>query len=137
MNEPNWIERPILLAVQAELLNRFGGLAGIRDEGLLDSAIGKPRNLFTYGRPTIFELAASYAAGLVKNHPFLDGNKRIGFMAAYIFLGANGWSLIAPEEEAVLETLALAAGESSESAYAAWLEKNSVEAGTESSPTSK
>ena len=127
MNEPNWLAREVLLAIQGELLNRFGGLAGIRDEGLLDSAINKPKNLFAYGQPTPFELAASYATGLVKNHPFLDGNKRIGFMAAYVFLGANGWSLEATEEEAVLETLALAAGESTESDYAAWLSKNSVE----------
>lgn len=127
MNEPNWLAREVLLAIQGELLNRFGGLAGIRDEGLLDSAINKPKNLFAYGQPTPFELAASYATGLVKNHPFLDGNKRIGFMAAYVFLGANGWSLEATEEEAVLETLALAAGESTESDYAAWLAKNSVE----------
>ena len=127
MNEPNWLAREVVLAIQGELLNRFGGLAGIRDEGLLDSAINKPKNLFAYGQPTPFELAASYATGLVKNHPFLDGNKRIGFMAAYVFLGANGWSLEATEEEAVLETLALAAGESTESDYAAWLAKNSVE----------
>jgi death-on-curing protein len=127
VNEPNWLAREVLLAIQGELLNRFGGLAGIRDEGLLDSAINKPKNLFAYGQPTPFELAASYATGLVKNHPFLDGNKRIGFMAAYVFLGANGWSLEATEEEAVLETLALAAGESTESDYAAWLTKNSVE----------
>jgi death-on-curing protein len=127
VNEPNWLAREVLLAIQGELLNRFGGLAGIRDEGLLDSAINKPKNLFAYGQPTPFELAASYATGLVKNHPFLDGNKRIGFMAAYVFLGANGWSLEATEEEAVLETLALAAGESTESDYAAWLAKNSVE----------
>ena len=127
MNEPNWLVREVVLAIQGELLNRFGGLAGIRDEGLLDSAINKPKNLFAYGQPTLFELAASYATGLVKNHPFLDGNKRIGFMAAYVFLGANGWSLEATEEEAVLETLALAAGESTESDYAAWLTKNSVE----------
>jgi len=127
VNEPNWLGREVLIAIQGELLNRFGGLAGIRDEGLLDSAINKPKNLFTYGKPTIFELAASYATGLVKNHPFLDGNKRIGFMAAYVFLGANGWSLEATEEEAVLETLALAAGESTEADYTAWLAKNSVE----------
>ena len=127
MNEPNWLGREVLIAIQGELLNRFGGLTGIRDEGLLDSAINKPKNLFTYGKPTIFELAASYATGLVKNHPFLDGNKRIGFMAAYVFLGANGWSLEATEEEAVLETLALAAGESTEADYTAWLAKNSVE----------
>jgi death on curing protein len=127
VNEPNWLASEVLLAIQGELLNRFGGLAGIRDEGLMDSAINKPKNLFAYGQPTPFELAASYATGLVKNHPFLDGNKRIGFMAAYVFLGANGWSLEATEEEAVLETLALAAGESTESDYAAWLSKNSVE----------
>ena len=127
MNEPNWVDRQVLIAIQNELLNRFGGLAGIRDEGLLDSAINKPKNLFAYGQPTVFELAASYAMGLVKNHPFLDGNKRIGFMAAYVFLGANGWSLEATEEEAVLETLALAAGERAEADYAAWLARNSVE----------
>ena len=127
MNEPNWVDRQVLIAIQNELLNRFGGLAGIRDEGLLDSAINKPKNLFAYGQPTVFELAASYATGLVKNHPFLDGNKRIGFMAAYVFLGANGWSLEATEEEAVLETLGLAAGERAEADYAAWLARNSVE----------
>jgi death-on-curing protein len=130
MNEPNWVGREVLLAIQGELLNRFGGLAGIRDEGLLDSAINKPKNLFAYGQPSAFELAASYATGLVKNHPFLDGNKRIGFMAAYVFLGANGWSLEATEEEAVLQTLALAAGETSEADYADWLERNSVQAGS-------
>ena len=127
MNEPNWVDRQVLIAIQNELLNRFGGLAGIRDEGLLDSAINKPKNLIAYGQPTVFELAASYATGLVKNHPFLDGNKRIGFMAAYVFLGANGWSLEATEEEAVLETLGLAAGERAEADYAAWLARNSVE----------
>ncbi len=127
MNEPNWVDRLVLIAIQSELLNRFGGLAGIRDEGLLDSAINKPKNLIAYGQPTVFELAASYATGLVKNHPFLDGNKRIGFMAAYVFLGANGWSLEATEEEAVLETLELAAGERTEADYAAWLARNSVE----------
>ena len=126
MSEPNWIERPVLLAVQTELLDRFGGLSGIRDEGLLDSAINKPKNLLAYGKPSVFELAASYAVGLVKNHSFLDGNKRIGFMAAYIFLGANGFSFEATEEEAVLETLALAASHSTEVDYAAWLERNSV-----------
>ncbi len=126
MNEPHWPGREVLLAIQGELLNRFGGLAGIRDERLLDSAINKPKNLFAYGNPTIFELAASYATGLIKNHPFLDGNKRIGFMASYVFLGVNGWSLEATEEEAILQTLALAASESTEADYAAWLAKNCV-----------
>lgn len=126
MNEPTWITKEILITVHAELLNRFGGLSGIRDEGLLDSALNRPKHLFSFSRPTLFQMAASYAHGVVKNHPFLDGNKRTGFMSAYIFLGVNGWSLEAPEEEAVLETLSLAAGETSEEAYAAWLERTSV-----------
>jgi death-on-curing protein len=126
MSEPTWITKEILITVHAELLNRFGGLSGIRDEGLLDSALNRPKHLFSFSRPTLFQMAASYAHGVVKNHPFLDGNKRTGFMSAYIFLGVNGWSLEAPEEEAVLETLSLAAGETSEEAYATWIERTSV-----------
>lgn len=122
MNEPDWIGREVILAMQEELLGRFGGLPGIRDEGLLESAISRPRQLAAYETPTVFELAAAYAAGIVRNHPFLDGNKRAGFMAAYTFLGINGWELNAPEQEVVLQTLGLAAGEVSEAEYAAWLE---------------
>lgn len=126
MNEPTWITKEILITVHAELLNRFGGLSGIRDEGLLDSALNRPKHRFSFSRPTLFQMASSYAHGVVKNHPFLDGNKRTGFMSAYIFLGVNGWSLEAPEEEVVLETLSLAAGETSEEAYSDWLECTSV-----------
>ena len=121
MKEPIWISTEVILAVQEELLARFGGLAGLRDEGLLDSALNRPQHLFFYEKVTLFDLAAAYALGIVKNHPFLDGNKRIGFMAAYIFLGANGQNLTAPEEEVVLRTLALAAGEIDQAAYAIWL----------------
>ena len=110
-----------------KLIERFGGLQGIRDEGLLDSALNKPLHVFNYGKPTVFELAASYALGIVKNHPFLDGNKRTGFVAAALFIEANGFSFQATEEEAVLETLALAAGERAEADYAAWLARNSGE----------
>ncbi len=110
-----------------KLIERFGGLQGIRDEGLLDSALNKPLHVFNYGEPTLFELAASYAVGIVKNHPFLDGNKRTGFVAAALFIEANGFSFRATEEEAVLQTLALAAGECAEADYAAWLARNSVE----------
>ena len=124
MNEPFWISREVILSTQEELLERFGGLAGIRDETLLESALHRPQHLFAYGKPTLFEMATAYAAGIVKNHPFLDGNKRAGFMAAYIFLGANGCEVEAPEEEVVLRTLALAAGEIEEAEYAAWLEKS-------------
>ncbi len=121
MKAPVWIEKAVLLAVQDELLARFGGLAGIRDEGLVESALSRPRQLFAYGHPDLFELAASYAYGIVKNHPFLDGNKRAGFMSAYVFLGANGQLLDATEEKAVLFTVGLASGEISEEEYAAWL----------------
>ena len=127
MNDPRWISAEVVLAVQEELLARFGGLAGLRDEGLLDSALNRPQHLFAYEETTLFDLAAAYALGIVKNHPFLDGNKRIGFMTAYIFLGANGYNLTAPEEEVILKTLALAAGEIDQVAYAGWLKASCSE----------
>lgn len=89
--------------------------------------MGKPQNQFAYGSPNIFDLAASYAYGLVKNHPFLDGNKRTGFVAAVLMLELNGWRFHAPEADAAIRTLALAAGDITESAYAAWLESNSTQ----------
>ena len=107
-----------------ELLARFGGLTGVRDEGLLESALGRPQNLFSYGTPSLYELAAEYALGIVKNHPFIDGNKRTGFMAAYVFLVANGCDFKTTEEIVVLRTLALAAGEIDASGYAQWLEES-------------
>ena len=121
MKEPVWVLAEVILAIQEELLARFGGLAGLRDEGLLDSALNRPRQVFHYGSPTLFDLAAEYALGIVKNHPFLDGNKRAGFMAAYTFLGVNGYDLNAPEAEAVMQTLALAAGEIDQKDFAVWL----------------
>jgi death on curing protein len=127
VNEPFWVDRGECLAMHEKLIERFGGLQGIRDESLLDSALNKPLHLFSYGRPTVFDLAASYATGIVKNHPFLDGNKRTGFVVAALFIESNGYSFQATEEEAVLETLALAAGQSSEADYAAWLARNSVQ----------
>lgn len=128
MREPAWIEKEDALAFHNALLARFGGLAGIRDEGLLESALHRPKQIFHYENAGIFTLAGVYAEGIVKNHPFLDGNKRAGLMAAALFLECNGFRFHAPEEEAVLETLALAAGESSATAFALWLEKNSVAA---------
>lgn len=125
MIEPEWILKETILGFHAQSLNDHGGTAGIRDEGLLDSALGKPQNQFAYGHPNIFDLAASYAYGLVKNHPFLDGNKRTGFVAAVLMLELNGWHFHGAEADAAIRTLALAAGEMSESAYAAWLETNS------------
>jgi death-on-curing protein len=121
MNEPIWVTREECVAIHGELVARFGGLNGIRDEGLLDSALNRPQQAFHYGTPDLFSLAALYAEGIVKNHPFLDGNKRAGFVAAAVFLESNGLSFAAPEEEAVLQTLALAAGESTAADYASWL----------------
>lgn len=121
MNPPDWITKDVMLAVQEQLLERFGGLPGVREEGLLESALARPQQLFTYESPTLFAMAAAYAHVIVKNHPFLDGNKRAGLMAAYLFLGANGLELDAPEEEAVVQTLALAAGEIGAEEFAAWL----------------
>ena len=121
MKEPVWIEKEDCLGFHGELLARFGGLDGLRDEGLLDSALGRPLQLFHYGNPTLFDLAASYAHGIVKNHPFLDGNKRSGLMSAALFLEMNGLVFAPPEEEAVLQTLALAAGALDADGFSAWL----------------
>lgn len=126
MKEPLWLELEILLAIHGKLLALFGGLEGIRDQGMLESALYRPRQIFEYrDDPTLAELAAAYSEGLVKNHPFLDGNKRIGFMAAYTFLGINGVNLTVPEEEAVIMTRGMAAGEIGADAYAKWLEEGS------------
>lgn len=107
------------------MLAQHGGLAGIRDEGMLDSALSKPQNLFAYAPPILAEMAASYAAGIILNHPFLDGNKRAGFMAAAVSLEANGHVSSAGEESVVENTLLLGAGHLKEKEYAAWLEANS------------
>jgi death-on-curing protein len=123
VSEPVWIDSADCHAFHAAILAQFGGLEGVRDEGLLDSALGRPRQMFAYGSPTLFDLAAAYAFGIVKNHPFLDGNKRAGFMAAALFLEANGEVFSAPEEEVVALTVALAAGTTDEAGYAAWLRR--------------
>lgn len=128
MKEPTWLVTGFILSLHEELLAEFGGSAGIRDEGLLESALGRPRNLFGYGKPSLFDLAASYAYGIISNHPFVDGNKRIGFMTAYTFLGRNGFQLRAPEPEATAATLAMATGELTEQEYAKWLTQHSKRA---------
>jgi len=128
MKKPIWVLREVVLLAHEQSLAQFGGAAGIRDEGMLDSALGKPQNLLAYGKPSVFELAASYAFGLVKNHPFIDGNKRAGFLVAVTFLQLNGWRLEANEVDATLRTLALAAGEMTEADYATWLKANSKRA---------
>lgn len=125
MKEPHWVLRETVLALQERLLAEFGGLGGMRVAGLFDSALARPQQLFAYGKPEVSDLAAAYAFGLIRNHPFLDGNKRIGFAAAALFLELNGWRFTASEVDAVVQTLALAAGALNESGYASWLKRNS------------
>jgi len=121
MNQPVWLDRTDCLALHEMVLAQHGGLAGVRDEGLLESALAKPRNVLVYGSSALADLAASYAAGIILNHPFLDGNKRTGFMMAATFLELNGLVFTATEESVVEKTLALAASELKESGYASWL----------------
>jgi death-on-curing protein len=119
-----WLPREVLLAVHEEQLAEHGGATGVRDEGLFDSALARSRQLANYGEPDIADLAAAYAFGLVRNHPFIDGNKRTGFVAAQLFLRLNGHRIQAPHVDCVLTTLALAASDIDEAAFAAWLRRH-------------
>lgn len=125
MREPYWFRRAEALTLHEMLLSEYGGSAGLRDDTMLESALARPQQLYHYGEPTMSELAASYAVGVVKNHPFIDGNKRTGFMLAAGVLERNGIAFAAAEADAVIQTLALAAGELDEPGYAAWLARNS------------
>lgn len=124
MKEFIWIEKEDCLGFHGALLARFGGLDGLRHSGLLKSRLARPLQLIACSDPDLFELAASYAHGIVKNHPFLDGNKQSCPTAAALFLELNGMVFQSPEEEAVLQTLALAAGEIDAGEYAGWLRKS-------------
>ena len=124
MKAPQWIPKEAIITVHNSLLSRYGGPAGIREPELLESALAQPQQLFHYQSSSLYELAACYAHGIAKNHPFVDGNKRTSFMSAYLFLRMNGLSLQAPETEAVTQTLALAASTISQENYALWLEES-------------
>lgn len=124
MSEPIWLEVEAVLVLHDEQLAEHGGSAGVRDMGLLESALARPRNAWSYGQEDLIELAALYAAGIMRNHPFIDGNKRAGFLAAYAFLYVNGSELVADEGEVVVQCLALAASEIGEGEFAAWLREN-------------
>ena len=128
MKEPHWLTRSECLLLHDMMLDQYGGCSGIRDAGLLESALARPQQLHHYGKPTMPEMAAAYTAGIVKNHPFLDGNKRTGFMMGAGFLERNGYEFLASETEVVIRTLALAAGEMTEAAFADWLKANSKKA---------
>lgn len=119
-----WIQREVIVAIHEMQLAEHGGLEGVRDAGLLDSAMGRPQNLAAYKTPDAAALAAAYGWGISRNHPFLDGNKRTGFVAAELFLNLNGYELIADDADCVLTMLSVAAGDLTEDAFAAWLRQH-------------
>jgi death-on-curing protein len=122
MTEPLWIDERDALTLHDRLLVLHGGASGVRDEGLLNSALARPRQHFAYARAAdIIQLAAVYTAGIVRNHPFVDGNKRTGFVVGILFLELNGYSFTASEEEAANAVLALADGSIEEGDYAGFL----------------
>jgi death on curing protein len=119
-----WVSRQALELLHDESLAEHGGAAGIREEGLLDSALKRPENLAHYGRPDVFELAACYGVALAKNHAFIDGNKRAAFLAIGLFLAMNGKRLVATQADATLTMLGVAAGSIDERSLTAWLRAN-------------
>ena len=119
-----WLPREVLIAVHEEQLAEHGGAAGLRDEGLFDSALARPQQLANYGEPDAANLAAACAFGLLRNHPFIDGNKRTGYVAAELFLVLNGYAMTATDESATLTTLSLAAGDIDEATFADWLRRH-------------
>ena len=125
MKRWRWLEAADLIALHREWVAEFGGPPGLRDEALLESAAARPKHLAAYGPASVFELAAAYAYGLARNHPFIDGNKRISLVAAFTFLELNGWQVQAEEAATVLVFLDLAAGKLDEKQLARWLEANS------------
>ncbi len=121
MSEWRWINRQVLLLLHDESLAEHGGASGLRDEGLLESALARPLNLALYGKPDVADLAASYGLGLAKNHAFVDGNKRAAFLAVGLFLGLNGYRLDTTQADATLMVLSVAAGETDEAGFAQWI----------------
>ena len=127
MMDWRWLTEKVIVAIHDEQIAEHGGGRGVRDHGLLLSALARPQHLLQYAAPVVFDLAAAYAFGIVNNHPFIDGNKRTGFLAAYVFLDINGWESTAPEPEVVAAVLALAIGEIDEKGFSTWLKDRSVD----------
>ena len=126
MKEPKWISKPVVLAIHDELLAEFGGTPGLRDEALLDSALARPHNLYSYGSSNLFRLAGCYISGIVRTHPFMDGNKRTGLVIGGIFLERNGKSLEVSDVEATAVIMMLASGKMSDEKISNWLKNNST-----------
>ncbi len=126
--EPRWVQRVVVDAIHLDQIREHGGLPGLRDEGLLESALARPRHKWTYKRrPDLASLAAAYGYGIVKNHPYRDGNKRVAFLTAVVFLGLNGIDLVAEEADVVTMMLTAAAGQCSEADLAKWIRSHIVE----------
>jgi death on curing protein len=121
----NWVSADFVGVIHEQQISHFGGASGLRDEGMLLSALARPENLAAYGEPDAAALAAAYAFGIARNHPFVDGNKRTALVTAAVFLLENGKELVASEADAVITILALAAGELSEEALGDWIRANS------------
>jgi death-on-curing protein len=126
MQEPEWVSKAVVLALHEEQLAEHGGSPGLRDEGLLESALGKPPNLLSYGQPDLADLAAAYAVGLAKNHAFVDGNKRVSNVVTLTFLLLNGSDLKTDDTEQVRVWLAIADGTMSEERVANWIREHMV-----------
>ncbi len=124
MKEPVWVPKSVALALHDAFIAEFGGRPGMRDESLLESALARPRQLFSYDDPDLFALAVTIVSGILRNHPFIDGNKRTAFMVGYVFLTRNGRKLSAPEAEATQIIIALAAGKMTEKEFVVWLREN-------------
>jgi death-on-curing protein len=119
-----WLDPEVLLAAHDEQLQEHGGASGLRDRGLLESALARPQNLAAYGKPDVAALAASYAFGIAKNHAFVDGNKRTALVAMELFLDQNGYELGADDMQCVLAILSVASGAFSEDDLARWIQRN-------------
>ena len=128
MSHWTWIEKVVVWAVHEAQLAEHGGSAGVRDAGLLASALARPLNLVAYGEPDAAALAAAYGFGIARNHPFIDGNKRTAFVCTELFLALNGASLSADDANCVATMLALAAGDLAEADFAAWLRSHTAPA---------
>jgi len=120
-----WLDADVLRAVHEEQLAEHGGAAGTRDNGLFESALVRPRHLAAYGDPDVADLAAAYGFGIARNHAFIDGNTRTAFVAVELFLELNGHEPVAGDGDCVLATLAVAAGQMEETAFALWLRQHS------------
>ena len=124
MKEPTWLSVDLVVAIHGEQLREFGGPAGLRDPGMLESALGRPRNKWSFGEEDLAVLAAAYAFGVARNHPFVDGNKRAALLSLVTFLGLNGIDFEAPNSEAVVIIQGLASGEIDEDGLARWIRDN-------------